>query len=86
MNYYQYLRIEAAAGGVTCTPRQFIRAAYKLLSCPGRSRNRRKERHKWLRSGLRMLDTAQQVYRHAPASAPGEVKNRLSCHSEPGRW
>lgn len=63
MTYPQYCRIETAAGGVTCTARQFIREARKVLSAQGKSREMRVPRHKWLRHGLYILKDARQVYR-----------------------
>lgn len=55
MMHAQYLRIESLAGGVTASPREFIRAARGRLAPAGLSRARRAWRHDWLRSGLRQL-------------------------------
>ena len=55
MTYAQYLRIETKAGGVSATPRQFIKAAHSLLSDQGKSKDRREWRHQWLREGLAYL-------------------------------
>lgn len=52
MTFAQYCRIETAAGGISCTARQFIRAAHALLSDEGRGFAARSARHKWIRAGL----------------------------------
>jgi hypothetical protein len=61
MTYSQYLRIETKAGGTSCTPRQFIKAAHTLLSERGKSHECRRDRHRWLRLGLAHLDNAQNL-------------------------
>ena len=62
MQFSQYCRIETAAGGVGCTPRQFIKAAHGLLSPKGKNRQSREARHAWLREGLAMLGGARDQY------------------------
>lgn len=53
MLYSQYCRIEAAAGGVGCTAREFVRAAHKKINAKGKTRALRDARHAWLRAGLK---------------------------------
>ena len=62
MTFGQYCRIETAAGGVTCSNRDFIRAAHTLLSGEGKSRARRGARHIWLRDGLDQLESSRRFY------------------------
>lgn len=53
MIFAQYCRIEAKAGGVGCSDREFIRAALsKIHKCYRYDRAIREPRHKWLRDGL----------------------------------
>jgi hypothetical protein len=61
--YSQYCRIESAAGGVSCTPKEFIKAAHKCLKKSGRSRKQREARHTWLREGLALRIDARVTYR-----------------------
>lgn len=61
MTHAQYQRIETKAGGTSCTPRQFIKAAHSLISEQGKSRDHRRHRHHWLRRGLAHLDNAQNL-------------------------
>jgi len=61
MSYAQYLRIETSAGGVTASPRAFIRACRCRLSATGRGRGCREQRHRWMRDGLRRL-TSERSY------------------------
>ena len=65
MPWAQYLRIERIAGGVSATPRQFIRAALSLMTPDGRSRHHREARHAWLRHGLAHRTAAREAYRLA---------------------
>lgn len=62
MTFGQYCRIETAAGGVTCSNRDFIRAARALLSSEGKSRAMRDARHIWVRDGLDHLESARSFY------------------------
>jgi len=52
MNFAQYCRIESMAGGLSCSDREFIRAALTKLSAEGKSVGKRAWRHAWLRDGL----------------------------------
>lgn len=63
MTYAQYCRIETKAGGVSYTPRQFIKAAHTVLSEAGKSRLLRDGRHAWLRAGLEYHAKATCLYR-----------------------
>jgi hypothetical protein len=63
MTFAQYCRIETAAGGVTCSNRDFIRAARALLSSEGKSRAMRHARRMWLCDGLDRLETARRSFR-----------------------
>lgn len=63
MTYTQYCRIETKAGGVSSTPRQFIKAAHTVLSKIGRTRTCRTARHIWLREGLEYHAKATALYR-----------------------
>lgn len=62
MTFGQYCRTETAAGGVTCSNRDFIRAAHTLLSGEGKARAMRDARHVWLRDGLDRLESARRAY------------------------
>jgi hypothetical protein len=62
MKHSQFLRIESKAGGVFCTPYQFIKAAFTVLSKQGKTRQMRDSRHAWLRSGLGQLTTNNDVF------------------------
>lgn len=62
MMYAQYCRIESAAGGVTITPRAFVRAAHGFITDSGKDRAKRTPRHAWLRRGLTHLANAQVMY------------------------
>ena len=63
MMFAQYCRIESKAGGVSCTRREFIRAARTLLTPKGRTcRRTRDARHAWLREGLAMRADARKQY------------------------
>lgn len=62
MHISSYERVETAAGGVTCTEREFIRQAVKLCSTVGRSRDMRLTRHNWIRSGLMTLRKAKTLH------------------------
>ena len=63
MMYAQYCRLESKAGGVSCTPREFIRACLSVLKKKSRySRTFRHQRHQWIRSGLAMRLDARQQY------------------------
>lgn len=64
MQYAQYERIETLAGGVNCTPRQFIKAAHTKLTEKGRSREMRTQRHAWLREGLSYNQSAKNLLKH----------------------
>lgn len=59
MLYAQYLRIETKAGGVSCTDRQFIKAAHTLLNPNGKKLGFREARHKWLRDGIYKLNMSR---------------------------
>lgn len=61
MLHSQYLRLETKAGGVVCTPREFIKAAHGVLTPRGRGREFRQDRHDWLRDGLRQLNNSKRV-------------------------
>lgn len=61
MPWSQYMRIETSAGGTSAGPRDFVRAAHKLLSEEGRTRAARDVRHEWLRSGLSKLTYGRQL-------------------------
>jgi hypothetical protein len=64
MTYGQYCRIEDSVGGIAlATPRAFIRAARRLLSDKGKSRESRDQRHAWLRSGLAYRESALRLVR-----------------------
>ena len=64
MMYAQYCRIESKAGGVFCTPREFVRAALSLIKKRSRfSREFREARHQWLREGLDHRLMARDEYR-----------------------
>ena len=62
MMYAQYCRIESRAGGVSCTRREFIRAARTMLEPSGKLRANRAGRHAWLRDGLLMRLSAREDY------------------------
>jgi len=63
MMFAQYCRIESKAGGVSCTRREFIRAALSLIKKGSRySRKFRQQRHNWLKSGLALRADARQQY------------------------
>ncbi len=63
MMYAQYCRIESKAGGVSCTEREFIRAALSLIKPKSRvSRKLRLQRHDWLKSGLVHHHLARKQY------------------------
>ena len=62
MSYAQYLRIETSAGGVTASPRAFIRACRKRLSAAGKGRQCRSLRHMWIRDGLQRLASEGRYY------------------------
>lgn len=57
----QYYRVESKAGGVSCTNREFIKAAHTILNKKGKTRAMRDQRHAWLRSGLAHLASARTV-------------------------
>ena len=61
MLHSQFMRIETRAGGVSCTDREFIKAAHHLLSPEGRSRRQRALRHSWLRDGLELLNQSRNM-------------------------
>ena len=63
MMFSQYCRIETIAGGVTCSRRQFIKAAHSLLAPSSKGHAKRLARHEWLREGLKQHDNARAVYR-----------------------
>lgn len=64
MLYSTYLRIESQCGGVTCSEREFIRAARKVFDPRKRDRREyRVYRHAFYREGLEYLREAQDVYR-----------------------
>ena len=67
MSFAQYCRVETLAGGVACTPREFIRAAHSLLNDAGKTRAHRDARHAWLRDGLKHRDDARGLYRDVMA-------------------
>ena len=52
MRFSLYLQIERLAGGVTASPRQFIRAVHTLLTEEAKTRTGRKDRHKLIREVL----------------------------------
>ena len=66
MMFAQYCRIESLAGGVSCTPREFIKACHSVLQKRYRfgihARTVRTGRHAWIRSGLEMRLRARQEY------------------------
>lgn len=62
MPYAQYQRIETKAGGVHCSPRDFIRAAHTLLADSAKTAANRKARHEWLRTGLANLETERRLF------------------------
>ena len=64
MMFSQYLRIESLAGGVGCSPREFIKAAHSRLAPTAKKHAQRTARHQWLREGLRQRDDARAVARH----------------------
>ena len=61
MTFGQYCRAEHAAGGVRCSNREFIRAARRVLSPYGKSREVRQQRQEWLRDGLKKLATNRLI-------------------------
>lgn len=63
MPYSQYLRIESIAGGIECTPRQFVKACHTRLAPSARGRAKRDVRHAWIRDGLRQLRGARKLAR-----------------------
>ena len=63
MMYLQYQRIESVAGGITCTPREFVKAAHSKLSKVGKRAEHREARHLWLREGLKYLSDAKGFVR-----------------------
>ncbi len=63
MMFGQYCRIEARAGGVICTEREFIRAALSMIKPKSRfAREHREQRHQWLREGLALRLDARSEY------------------------
>lgn len=60
MTYDQYNRLRVH---VSATPRQVVRAAYRMLSRQGKSRAARAARHEWLRAILREHRDAGRLYR-----------------------
>ena len=62
MMHSQYLRIQSKAGSVFCTPKEFIKAAHSVLNKKGKSSQMRKERHLWLRSGLKQMSEQKGIY------------------------
>lgn len=62
MFHTTYLRIEAAAGGVHATPREFIRAARRVITKKGKSRAMREQRHQFIRDGLQILKNQRSFY------------------------
>jgi len=64
MRYSQYLRVESLAGGVGCSPREFVEAAHSLLAPDAKKHAKRTARHQWLREGLRQRDDARALVRH----------------------
>jgi len=62
MMHSQYLRIQSKAGNVFCTPKEFIKAAHFVLNKKGKSSQMRKERHLWLRSGLKQMSEQKCIY------------------------
>ena len=63
MMYAQYCRIESRAGGVSCSARQFVRAALSMIKKRSRySREFRDARHQWLREGLDYRLMARDEY------------------------
>lgn len=52
MNFEQYVRIEALAGGLGCTDRAFIKALRSRMPAEGRNRANREWRHNLIRAGL----------------------------------
>lgn len=63
MPWSQYLRIESIAGGIGCTPRQFVKACHSRLMPSARGREQRAARHAWIRDGLRQLRSARKLAR-----------------------
>ena len=61
MTHAQFLRIETLAGGISCTNKQFIKAAHTLLADVSRGRSMRDTRHAWLRDGLSHLQQARSL-------------------------
>ncbi len=61
MQFGTYCRIEADAGGITCTDREFIKAAHGRLSTSGKSRTERTWRHLWLRDGVAKLNSNRKL-------------------------
>jgi len=65
MMFGQYCRIESRAGGVSCSEREFIRAALSMLQKQYRfSREYRTGRHSWLRDGLKQRLDARGTFGH----------------------
>lgn len=66
MMFSQYCRIESNAGGVSCTVREFVRAAHSCLLKRYRfgkgARETRTSRHLWLRDGLKQRLEARKCY------------------------
>ena len=61
--YAQYCRIEARAGGVSCTRRAFIREALRMIRKRSRySRAFRTMRHEWIRHGLQYHGESIEEY------------------------
>ena len=61
MPWSQYLRIESIAGGIGCTPREFIKACHTRLAPSAKTYVQREARHAWIRDGLRQLRSARRL-------------------------
>lgn len=63
MTQGQYMRVETDAGGMGCTYRAFVRAAWGMLSPEGKRQGARAARHIWIRDGLDKLESARRQAR-----------------------
>lgn len=62
MTSSQYMRIERAAGGLTCSNKHFIEICWLFLSPQGRKAGHRSTRHAWMRDGLSMLQRERVLH------------------------
>ena len=62
MTSSQYMRIERAAGGLTCSNKHFVAICWLCLSPQGRKAGHRSTRHAWMRDGLSMLQRERVLH------------------------